>query len=194
MRSIEVRRLAEQQAWCDPEFRISVHNESLFAIAKAQLLGGYDGKLPLTSPRVDLNKLRQAEDYESGIEAILDEKLVADLNLAQSPRLLGQYKDEVLRDYFRGGAELSRLAREVPSVHRSANGCADIVFDGLARSLAESDARPAIVVREIQADLRKVMEVRLPSLSIELIVLLSRYFVASWWIQCPLQFEVASNG
>lgn len=192
-RSIEVRRLAEQQTWCDPQFRISIHNDSLFAVAKAQLLGGRDGRITLVSPRVDLNELRQTSDYEFSVEATLDAKLVADLTLAQSPRLLGLYKDEVLKDYFRGGAELLRLAREVPSVHRSAYECADIVFDGLARSLAGSDARPAIVVGEIQEELRRTMEARLSSLSIDMIVLLSRYFVASWWIQCPLQFEVASH-
>jgi hypothetical protein len=192
-RSIEVRRLAALQAWCDPDFRISIHNDSLFAIAKARLLGGYDGKIALASPRVDIEALRVAADYEPGIEATLDDKLVADLNLAQSPRLLGAYKEEVIKDYFRGGAELSRLAREVPSVYRAAHECADIVFDGLARSIAESDARPVVVVREIQAELRQIMEARLSSLSVDLIMLLSRYFVASWWIQCPLQFEVTAS-
>jgi len=194
-RSLEVRRLASEQAWCDPLFRVSVHDDSLFAIARAHLLGGRQGgRIAVDSPRVNLDEVRQSGDLDLGIEATLDEKLVADSNLARSPRLFGAYKEEVLRDYFRGGAELARLARDVPSVHKSANECADIVFDGLARSLAEADGRPVVVVGAIQEKLQRVMEGRMPALTLDLIILLSRYFVASWWIQCPLQFDEGNHG
>lgn len=189
-RSLEVRRLAITQAWCDPEFRISVHDDSLFSVARAQILTEHGARrLSIASPRVDLDQARDSGHLDLGIEATLDEKLIADSNLARKPHLRGSYKDEVLQDYFRGGVELERLAREAPSAHKTANECADIVFGGLARALAEAEGRPTVVVGGIQESLRGTLEKRMPGLTPELIILLARYFIASWWIQCPLQFE-----
>lgn len=177
--------------WCAPDFRISVHTDSLFAMERANLFGDRVTTLQSQSAPVDVSDLRSTGLVGPSIEDVLDEKLVADPRLATDANLFARFKDETIADYFRGQLEMTRLSRDVPTVYKGANACADVVFGGLARSLAESDDRPVIVVGAIRARLEALLTSRLPGMQEDLVVILARYFIASWWIQCPLQFEEA---
>lgn len=189
-RAATVRRDASAHSWCSPNFRISVHDESLFAVARAKLLGAQSNHvLPVSEP-VDVADLRETGRVEKTLDDTLHGKFQADASVAARPLLLAQYRDETLSDYFRGKVEMARLLREAGSVHRSVTECAELVFSSLATSIAESDARPMIVVKSIRDQLSKLISSRLPHLGDDLCVRLARYYVASWWIECPLQFEV----
>lgn len=179
--------------WCAPDFRISVHTDSLFAVERANLFGDRVVPLQSQSAPVDVTDLRSTGAVAPSIEDVLDEKLVSDPRLATDARLFARFKDETIADYFRGQVEMTRLSRDVPTVYKAASACADVVFGGLARSLAESDDRPVIVVGAIRTRLEALLTSRLPGVQEDLIVILARYFIASWWIQCPLQFEGAVN-
>ena len=192
-RALSVIRLAGGADWCAPRFRISVHDDSLFAVARSKLLGTQSQLLQTATDPVDPSDLRASGFVGGSIEDTLDEKLAADPRIAQRPKLLAGYKDETIADYFRGQTEMTRLSRDVASVHRSVLECADIVFSGLSRSLAESDERPFIVVGGIRDNLASILRSRLPNLADDLVLVIARYFIASWWIQCPLQFEEATD-
>jgi hypothetical protein len=191
-RARTVVRLAADHEWCDPDFRISVHDDSLFAVARSQLYGTHASRLQVSTLAPDLSHMREVGEIQS-IEDTIDEKLAADPSIRQRPQLLAKYKDDTITDYFRGQNEIAQLHRDVPSVHRAVIQCRDIVFAGLSRSLAESDDRPLIVVSGIREKLESMLRTRLPTLDEALIVTIARYFIASWWIQCPLQFEAALN-
>lgn len=181
----------DSNPWCGETFRISIHDDSLFPIAKAALFGIRRNELSIESDPIDVSRLRGIGQIPEGIEKVLNDKLIVDPRLAASPQMLERYLDANLRDYFRGSQELERLSREVPSVHRAANKCAEIVFDGLARYLAEADGRPIVVVGSIEDKLKDVLTTEVPGLRVDLVMLLARYFIASWWVQCPLQFDAA---
>lgn len=191
-RSATVFRLAELHPWCGTPFRISVHDDSLFGSARA-MLAATGSRLAVTASAPDLNVLRETGTIPVGIEAVLDLKFISDPRLAANADLLKRVKDETLRDYFLGEQELSRLASEAPAVHRAATICSEIVLNGLAQSIGESDSRPLVVVKEIRTQLQAMLTSNAPGLRLDLSTLLARYFVASWWIQCPLQFDVDTS-
>ena len=186
-RSVTVFKRAELMGWCGSSFRISVHDDSLFAAARA-MLSTAGGRLAVSTPAIDL---AEHDTDATGYNRTLIDKLSADPRLRSNPKSLSDYKDATLRDYFRGANELERLSRDVPSVHRDVNICAEIVLNGLARSLVETDDRPVVVVRQITLDLEQKLTSRVPGLRQDLVTLLAQHFVASWWILCPLQFESA---
>lgn len=190
-RSVKVRQDAAHHTWCSPDFRISIHDESLFAVARAKLLGAQANLvLPVSAP-VDVSVMRASGEVERTLDDTLQMKFGADRSVATRPQLLAQYRDETLADYFRGKIEMARLLREAGSVHQSVVECAEFVFSGLASSIAESDDRPLIVVKSIREQLTALIAARLPHLGSDLCARLARFYVASWWIECPLQFEVA---
>jgi hypothetical protein len=191
-RSIQVRIAAEEHTWCSPDFRISIHDESLFAVARAKLLGAQSNLILPVSDPVDVSVMREEGKFERTLEDTLDTKFGADKSMASRPMLLAQYKDETLADYFRGKVEMTRLSREAGTVHQSVADCAELVFSGLASSIAESDDRPLIVVKSIRQQLVALLSSRLPHLGSDLCERLARYYVASWWIECPLQFEATN--
>lgn len=191
-RSIQVRNAAEEHTWCSPDFRISIHDESLFAVARAKLLGAQSNLILPVSDPVDVSVMREEGKFERTLEDTLDTKFGADKSMASRPMLLAQYKDETLADYFRGKVEMTRLSREAGTVHQSVADCAELVFSGLASSIAESDDRPLIVVKSIRQQLVALLSSRLPHLGSDLCERLARYYVASWWIECPLQFEATN--
>lgn len=188
-RSAEV--IANAASWCHPDFRISIHDESLFALARAQLLGVAQNQLVAVSQDIDLEGLRASGELLPTLDQTLVTKFGADSSIASQPALLDRYKDETLADYFRGKVELARLSREAVSVHRVVADCAELIFSRLSLSIAESDERPLIVVKTIRSELSAVLKSRLPQLGEDLCERLARYYLASWWIECPLQFEVA---
>ena len=134
-------------------------------------------------------EVAERADTEPDIGDVLDRKFRADPRLNASQQLLQDYKGENLRDYFRGDAELVRLENDYPLAHSGVARAAEIVFNGLARSIAESDARPLVVVKGLREQLEARLREEVPGIGGELLAVLSNYFIASWWIQCPLQFE-----
>jgi hypothetical protein len=190
-RATKVREDAAEQSWCAPEFRISIHDDSLFAVARAKLTGVQANLLVPVSEPVDVANMREVGDVAATLDDTLETKFGADRSVASRPQLLAQYRDETLADYFRGKVEMARLSREAGSVHQTVVECAEFVFSGLASSIAESDDRPLIVVKLIREQLSALIASRLPHLGSDLCARLARFYVASWWIECPLQFEVA---
>jgi hypothetical protein len=189
-RSAEV--IAHAASWCHPDFRISIHNETLFAEARARLLGVNPNRIAAVSTQVDLDALRASGEIISSIDETLVMKFGADSTVAARPSLLNDYKEETLADYVRGKTELARLSREAVSVHRVVGECAELIFSRLSLSIAESDERPLVVVKTIRSELFSAMKTRLPQLGDDLCERLARFYVASWWIECPLRFEVAN--
>lgn len=188
-RSVEI--IAFGNSWCHPEFRISIHDDSLFPIARAQLLGVRSGRIAPVSTQVNLEELRLSGAIAPTLDATLDLKFAADKTVVTRPSLLNSYKDDTLSDYVRGKVEMARLLREAGSVHQVVTECAELVFSRLALSIAESDDRPLVVVKTIRRDLAKIINDRLPQLGADLCERLARFYVASWWIECPLHFEAA---
>lgn len=191
-RSMTVRDLAAAHSWCAQDFRISIHDETLFAVARAKLMGAPSNRILPASNPVSVGALRASGVLTKTLDDTLNTKLLADPKIALSPQLGARYREETLADYFRGKIELNRLLREAASVHRSVTDCAEIVFTRIARSIAESDNRPLIVVKAIGDELASLIEARIPGLGRDLCMLLARFYIASWWIECPLQFEVAN--
>lgn len=189
-RALDVRKDAAGHSWCADGFRISIHDDSLFAVAKAKLLGAPANLIVPVSEPVDIDALRAAGEVAPTLDITLESKFGADRSVSTKPLLLAKYKEETLSDYFRGKVEMARLLREAGTVHQIVVECAEHVFSGLASSMAESDERPLIVVKYIRDQLSALIASRLPHLGRDLCDRLARFYVASWWIECPLQFEV----
>lgn len=188
-RTTQILERAVVPRWLGDEFRISVHDDSLFAAARNTLTGSRRHRLSIATDATDLDKMRNQNKIPTGIEKTLTDKFVVDPQLRASDRKLAGYLDANLRDYFRGAQELDRLARDAPSAHRELIKCSEVIFGGLARELAMAEERPTVVVGAIEAKLTNILEKEVPGFGLDLNSLLARYFIASWWVQCPLEFD-----
>ncbi len=192
-RSAEVWSHPATAPWLGDHFRISVHDDSLFPAARNTLTSSRRHQLSVESEVTDLDSLRDQDLVPTGIEKVLSDKFIVDPQLRASPRRLSGYLDENLRDYFRGAQELDRLSREAPSVHRMLIKCAEVIFGGLARELAMAEGRPTVVVGSIETKLRDTLRSEVPGLGVDLLNLMARYYIASWWVQCPLEFDAVAD-
>lgn len=189
-RAVEVRNAASEDSWCSDDFRISVHDDSLFAIERARLYGVPSNQVTAISQPIDIGALRATGQVPDTLDAILDTKFQADPTIAARPQTLVRYRDSTLADYFRGQVEMTRLRRDAGAIHEAVAECAEVIFSGLILSIAGSDARPLVLVNEISENLSSLIAARVPGLGQGLCNLLARYYIASWWIECPLEFEV----
>lgn len=188
-RSVEVLSKSLTSSWIGDDFRISVHDDSLFAAARNTLAGARRHQLSVETEATDLQFLRNQKLIPAGIEKVLTDKFLVDPQLKASERKLAGYLDENLKDYFRGAQELERLSRDAPSVHKMVTKCSEVIFSGLARDLAMAEGRPTVVVGSIEDKLKATLHAEVPSFGVDLLNLLARYFIASWWVQCPLEFD-----
>lgn len=190
-RSAEILASPAAPPWLGDKFRISIHDETLFPAARDTLTGARRHRLSVESDIADLEILREQSKIPQGIEEVLTNKFIIDPQLKANNRRLSAYLDENLKDYFRGAQELERLSRDVPSAHRQVTRCAEVIFSGLARELAMAEGRPTVVVGAIEEKLRNILAQEVPGFGIDLLNLLARYYIASWWVQCPLEFDAA---
>lgn len=191
-RAKKLREVPAAQVWCSNDFKILIHDDSLFASARDQYYGTATITLPPATAASTIADVVALAQQTPAIEAVLRAKFSADPRLASSRSLMSDVVSANLRDYFRGESEIANLQRNFPIVSEALARAASMMFDQIASSIAESDERPMIVVRGIRQSLLEAIQGEAPGLSAELRQILANYFIASWWIQCPLRFEGAN--
>jgi hypothetical protein len=185
-RATEIRNVASDHFWCHDEFRISVQTDGLFAKELAALASVKRGVLGLS----DVSELPAPQlDDGQPFEQTLRDKLLVEPALSANTTRLDQYVAETLGSYFRGAVEMERLSRVAPTTFRAIEDCAGIVFEGLAGAFVENDAKQLVVVGSLREDLARKLQVEASGLQPPLAELLARFFVASWWLQCPLYLD-----
>lgn len=185
-RAASIRLAAHEHDWCHPDFRISVHTDRLFAAELASLASVKPDVLGLSDTS---NAPRTESEDDEPFEQKLRQKLIVDPGLAQRATRVERYVEETLTSYFRGASELERLSRDAPTTFRAINDCAGIVFEKIASAFLESDDKPLVVVGGLRDDLARKLRLQAEGLQQPLAELLARYFIASWWLQCPLYLD-----
>jgi hypothetical protein len=189
-RADEIRRVAADHDWCHDDFRISVHTDRLFAAELAALSASKQGLLGIVdSPAASLTTGDAADEGGQSFEQALRDKLEVDPSLRANPKRLEHYIEQTLGAYVSGAVQLDRLARDAPTAHRAILDCAGAVFGSLANAFVESDVKQLLVVRGIREDLLKMIRVEAPALRQPLAELIANYFIADWWLKCPLYLE-----
>lgn len=189
-RAEEIRQVAEDHDWCHDDFRISVHTDRLFAAELAALSASKQGLFGIIdSPVASAATNDPASTGDQSFEQALRDKLEVDPSLRANPKRLEQYIKQTLAAYVGGAVQLDRLARDAPTAHRTILDCAGSVFGSLANAFVESDVKQLLVVREIREDLLKMIRTEAPALRQPLAELIANYFIADWWLQCPLYLE-----
>lgn len=192
-RAEEIRQIAADHPWCHDDFRISVHTDRLFAHELAALSASHQGILGIVDDLDAPTPMENAADTEDqSFEQALRDKLEVDPSLRANPRRLEHYVGQTLNAYLSGAVQLDRLARDAPTAHKAILSCASSVFGTLATAFVESDAKQLLVVRGIREDLLRMIKAEAPALRQPLADLLANYFIADWWLQCPLYLEPES--
>lgn len=187
-RSATVRSVSKDHPWCHGDFRISAHTDRLFPQELAALAAVKNGVLGLTTVASPATN-----DTES-FDRPLREKLAVDPSLGTNQKRMDAYVHAELAAYFQGSAEMERLARDAPTTFQTINDCAALAFNGLASAFLESDAKQLAVVGTIRSNLAARLKDEAPGLQLNLAELIARYFVASWWLQCPLYLDGPDPG
>lgn len=184
-KSREVREGNPCPSWCHDEFEIVVASDDEFSAQKAQLHGpgtaGLELSLPDPAPETVSS---QAPDLASRLHP----KLEIDPVLGESPEYLSAYSDELILDYIRGGQQLEVLTLGYSLSAEIVNRRAKATFRSLTRLAAGSPGTGPEMVTSLTGKLAEDLRSSAPTLSPILCEELARYFVAAWFVECPLRF------
>jgi hypothetical protein len=174
--------------WCHTTFEIVVHTDELFALERAVLYGFQRPALDIEVPSPTQEEVR---DSAAGLDARLRPKLSGDRALAASPSDLDLYRDELILDFVRGGRQRSILENDYSSSYFAIRRAADATLTALTRIMYGSQGSGPHAVEELCRQLASEFHAAAPALSEMLCKDLARYYIAQWFIDCPLRFAAS---
>ena len=188
--STKVRTGPPCPPWCASDFEIVIHTDrDLFAQELAVLHGSSAGG-------IRMNVARPAEDevygfLPDGVAERLREKLRVDPDLAAQPEDLEEYCFEILMDYVYGAQAASIMDSDFSIAYRQMQERAALTHGTLRRRMrASRDVEESIST--LANDLARSLREDVPALSATWCEAMARYYIASWWIDCPLRFVQAT--
>lgn len=187
-KSHKVRSAVPCPPWCDEEFEIVVASDKdYFSIEMAQLFG------PIDIISLNLLEITAQDAYasvEEGVAARLTEKLGVCPALRADEADLRGYRSEILVDYVYGKKQLAiledRYSAAFSAVDRRARATQRRLTIRLAAGSGDVSDLEALG-RELSAQ----FAIDVPALAPIACDDLAHYYLADWWIACPLRFRAA---
>ena len=187
-KSLKTRSDIPRAPWCHEKFEIVVATDTeQFPIELAQLTG------PTGIIRLNVPEITEEDVYasiEDGVAARLTDKLSVCQPLRADETLLTGYRSEILVDYVYGKRQLAILEDKYSAAYSAVNHRARATLRRLTQRLAAGTGDPAdlrALARELSAD----FSMDVPALARVACDDLAHYYMAAWWILCPLRFLAA---
>jgi hypothetical protein len=187
-KSFKTRSGVPRPPWCDQAFEIVVATDrDLFPVELAQLTG------PTAIIRLNVPPMTDEDIYasiEEGVAVRLTEKLSVYPPLKADDTVLTSYRSEILYDYLYGKQQLAILEDRYSLAYSAVEQRARTTLRRLTQRLTAGTGDPAdlnLLARELATDLMSDV----PALARVACDDLAHYYLAAWWIQCPLRFLVA---
>jgi hypothetical protein len=181
-------RSPARPVWCAEDFEIVVASDKdLFAVEMAQLMG------PAHIIGLNLPEITADDAYasiEDGVAAKLTEKLRVDPDLRVEDARLADYRSETLIDYVYGKGQLEVLEDRYSAAYEAVSRRALATQRRLTRRLAAGSGNVAdleALARELSAN----FAADIPALARVACEDLAYYYLADWFISCPLRFRAA---
>lgn len=173
---------AQNPVWAHPDFAIVVCTDRDLFPEQLALLSGANSVIPSLSDEV-----AELDDADS-LAATLEAKLRRNPDLVTSEQILFEYLESLVRDYARGSATMEQLDLSFGMVARDVREIADSILRGLTRRML-GGAGGISDVQTLEDSLRLDIQSAAPSLKPSMVDDLARYFVAKWFVDCPLRFK-----
>jgi hypothetical protein len=191
-KSDKIKKQSPCPDWCDSScFEIVVHSDELFAAELSRLYGPDHGRLHL-----DLGLPSQDEvEREAGTDSatVLRGKLSVDPVLSSDPGFMEQYLRELLLDFVRGNRQKRILQNGYATSYLEIKRQSDSILRALTRIMAGTSGSGPEAVEALTKRLAENFEKVAPGFSEALCEDLARYFVAAWFIDCPLRLRSTQN-
>ncbi|GAB3214238.1 hypothetical protein GCM10027294_52960 [Marinactinospora endophytica] len=186
----DVEAIMPRPKWMADEFKVLIITDEEFASERARLVGQVETELHLDVPDPDESLWGSGEGNE--IADRVTAKLSVVPSLASDPEWLDDYRDGMLRVYFRGQAQMDRLKTEYPPLHAAVERRLKSVVSTLTMTVSGME-RPGTevidtLVRRLAEDLKKDA----PGLARLLCEEIAWHAVSSWLVRCPLRFRRAA--
>jgi hypothetical protein len=188
-KSLKTRTMEPQPLWCGNTFEIVVATDSdLFSVEMAQLYG------PTNIISLDLPDVSADDAYasvEDGVAAKLTDKLRACPALQDNETDLTEFRSQILIDYVYGKQQLAVLEDRYSAAFSVVDRRASATLRRLTQRLAAGSGDAADVNR-LGEELSVHLHSDAPALAAMTCDDLAQYFLANWWILCPLRFRTAA--
>lgn len=187
-KSLKTRSEIPPPPWCDEKFEIVVATDiEQFSIELAQLTG------PAGIISLNLPAPTEEDAYasiEDGVAAKLTEKLRVSSALRSDDGFLTSYRSAILLDYVYGKRQLEvledRYSAAFAAVDRRARGTLRRLTQRLAAGSGDAQDLAALA-HELSAKFADDVPALAPMACEDL----AHYYMADWWILCPLRFRAA---
>ena len=182
-------RFPSRPKWCDEKFDILVATDRDLLSAQLATLGDSIGAIKL-----HISEMAEKDAYASidqGVAAKLTEKLRVSPMLSSNEENLARYRSGTLLDYVYGRSQLEILQDRYSAAYALVDYRARMTLRRLPRRLAAISSDPAGLEALVQ-ELATAFAMDVPALPRMACEDLANYFIAAWWIECPLHFQVAA--
>lgn len=187
-KSLRTRTMVPRPPWCGGDFEIVVATDTdLFSVEMAQLFG------PTDVISLDLPDISAEDAYASvddGVAAKLTEKLRVCPMLQANDAELTDFRSQILIDYVYGKQQLSVLEDRYSAAFSMIEKRARASLRRLTQRLAAGSGDAADVNR-LAGELSEHLNSDVPALARMTCDDLAQYYLADWWIVCPLRFRAA---
>lgn len=173
--------------WLAAEFKVLVITDEEFASERARLLGQVETQLHLDIPDPDASLWGSGNGNEMADRVTT--KLSVVPSLASDPEWLADYRDEMLRMFFRGQSQMDRLKVEYPTFHAAVDRRLKVVLSTLTMTVSSMGQPGTEVIETLVRRLTESLKSDAPGLSSVLCEQIAWYAVSSWLIRCPLRFR-----
>jgi hypothetical protein len=185
-KSLKTRTHTPQPPWCDDKFQIVVATDiEHFPLELAQLTG-LTGSIRLSVPEIPPEDAYAS--VEEGVAARLTEKLQGSPTLRGDEAVLVGYRSETLLDYVYGKMQLAILEDRYSAVYAAVARRARTMQRRLTHHLAVGTGDVAdlgVLARDLSAN----FSTDVPALAPVACEDLAHYYMADWFISCPLRFR-----
>lgn len=181
-------RSPSRPVWCAEDFEIVVASDKgQFSVEMALLLG------PASTIRLNLPEITAEDAYASvadGVAAKLTEKLKVNPTLGADEALLADYRSETLIDYVYGKGQLAVLEDRYSAAYAAVAYRARMTLRRLTRRLAAGSGNAADL-QALASELSASFASDVPALAAVACEDIAHYYLADWFISCPLRFREA---
>lgn len=176
-------------AWCCPTLEIVVFNDREYFTAELAKLYGTTASIYLNVPEPDEGEA--LESVGADVAEKVRAKLRTDSSLAARPDNLEAYLHETLMDFVYGSRQIDALESQFTVTSTAVHRTARQVFKTLQRLMIANDGGPSGVQALTDRFSSRLQEI--PGLPSSTCDELARFFVAKWWVDCPLNFRVSAS-
>lgn len=187
-KSDTTRSIDPRPPWCDEDFQIVVTTDrDLFPVELAQLTA------PTAVIRLNVPQMPDEDIYasvEEGVAVRLTEKLNVYPPFNADETVLASYRSELLLDYVYGRQQLAILEDKYSLAFSAVDQRAQSRLRRLTQRLTAGTGDPAdvnLLAHELASDFMSDV----PALARVACDDLAHYYIAAWWLQCPLRFLAA---